>query len=374
MNPFKPAAALLACALAVPAAAGEFGLDGAPSQVSVPAVVAPSAAPLLAEYEEYYAALEAYSNKAFALPPDSPELYDLRSRGLYLRAKLEGLDQSLNSLAAGEPSLRMRLPGGSAGGKRLKTPPAVSGRVAAELAALFSGPGFKTQAPPVEIKPGYCNITYVKGGVPYLVQKDGFLKKGEVIITFDDGPVGETGPFSSSMSAAGAPSVFFMLGSKLGKAGKAAAAQTVADGHELAVHGFYHATEAGKPLTAMSTDLILEHFGRTAASLEKLSGGKPALFRPPYGVITPEALRALDSSLGLVPVGWTLDTLDWSTKDPEELFARTVAMVKQRGKGIVLMHDVHPQSREAALRLADWLKENGYKVVGGDRLAAAYRK
>ena len=89
-------------------------------------------------------------------------------------------------------------------------------------------------------------------------------------------------------------------------------------------------------------------------------------------MITPEAVKAIASGLGLVPVGWTIDTLDWSTKDPDLLFKKTVAMIQQRGKGIVLMHDIHPQSRTAALRLVKWLGANGYKAVSPERLTAAY--
>jgi LDH2 family malate/lactate/ureidoglycolate dehydrogenase len=44
-------------------------------------------------------------------------------------------------------------------------------------------------------------------------------------------------------------------------------------------------------------------------------------------------------------VGWTIDTLDRSTKDPEQLYQKIIEMIRRRGKGIVLMHDIHPQSR-----------------------------
>ena len=100
---------------------------------------------------------------------------------------------------------------------------------------------------------------------------------------------------------------------------------------------------------------------------------KPGFFRPPYGIITPKAVKAAYSDLGLVPVGWTIDTLDWSTKNPEELFQNTISMIKRRGKGIVLLHDIHPQSRTAAKRLVVWLSKNGFKIVSPERLAQAYR-
>ncbi|MDD5210685.1 MAG: hypothetical protein PHV36_14960 [Elusimicrobiales bacterium] len=79
----------------------------------------------------------------------------------------------------------------------------------------------------------------------------------------------------------------------------------------------------------------------------------------------------------LKKVSWdspgTIDTLDWSTKDPETLFQNTIAMIKQCGKGIVLMHDIHPQSRAASRRLVNWLAVNGYKVLSPERLTQAYK-
>ncbi|MDP2865168.1 MAG: polysaccharide deacetylase family protein, partial [Elusimicrobiota bacterium] len=190
---------------------------------------------------------------------------------------------------------------------------------------------------------------------------------------FDDGPGPLTEEISASMKEAGAPSVFFVLGSKMGESGKARVKKAAADGHEAAVHGYNHATESGKPFTALSQAETLRQLSGVDASIKAATGKKPAFFRPPYGIISPEALKAIVSDLELTPVGWTIDTLDWSTKDPDELFEKTVSLIKQRGKGIVLMHDIHSQSRTASKRLVKWLAENGYKVVSPERMTKAFR-
>ncbi|OGS13086.1 MAG: hypothetical protein A2234_00460 [Elusimicrobia bacterium RIFOXYA2_FULL_58_8] len=66
--------------------------------------------------------------------------------------------------------------------------------------------------------------------------------------------------------------------------------------------------------------------------------------------------------------------MDWSARDPDQLHLNTIGMIKKRGKGIVLMHDIHPQSRTAAAKLVKWLAGNGYAVVSPARLTEAYRK
>lgn len=358
-------AALLA--LALPASAADLALPAAPETVEVPAAspaarMAPDAAALRSDYDEIYAALKAYSETAFRSAQGSPQLQEASVYGQYLRMRLEGVGAALQE-ATGEryePSAR--------------TAPRVSGRVWLELRDAFGMMTSYRDVPDrgVAIKPGYCQINYVKNNVPFLVQYDGFLKPGEVILTFDDGPGPLTAEVSAALKDAGAPSVFFVLGAKLGQTGKPLLRRTADDGHEPAVHGYHHATPDGKPLTALSTSEILRQLGGVKRTITEVSGFTPRLFRPPYGIVTPEALLALDREEGLVPVGWTLDTLDWSTKDPEELFRKTTEMISKRGKGIVLMHDIHPQSRTAAIRLAGWLKANGFKVVSPDRLVKAW--
>ncbi|MDA8244681.1 MAG: polysaccharide deacetylase family protein [Elusimicrobia bacterium] len=340
-----------------------------PGPVAVPAAASASedAAALAADYDELYAALEAYSNAAFFSPQSSPQFLEASAAGQYLRARLEETAARIER-ASGVPFVPPVFRGAAR----------VSYRVSRELDGVFgpyspdAGRG-GAEGETYDIRQGYCRVRYVKNNVPFLVQSDAFLKKGEVIITFDDGPGPLTDEVSADMRGAGVPAVFFVLGSKLGAEGKERISREAADGHSVAVHGYWHATESGKPLTAYTTGKIVEQFGGVKNAIRQASGSTPAFFRPPYGIITPEAVKALDSELGLVPVGWTVDTLDWSTKDPEQLFQNTISLIQRRGKGIVLMHDIHPQSRTAVKRLVKWLAENGYKTVSPDRLARAYR-
>jgi peptidoglycan/xylan/chitin deacetylase (PgdA/CDA1 family) len=71
----------------------------------------------------------------------------------------------------------------------------------------------------------------VKNATPFLVEYDGFPKKGEVILTFDDGPAPLTGEVSASLKDVGAQGVFFALGAKLNAAGKKRSKAAAADGH-----------------------------------------------------------------------------------------------------------------------------------------------
>lgn len=350
--------------------AQELKLPQEPSSVAVPVVPRPSAdlGAYKALYEEYYSALKVYSDAAFAAPQNSPEFMEASASGQYIRARMEEVGALLGRSRGAERTVFNPAAG---------RPGEVSVKVRSELEDVFGFHGAADQRGAetrgVPIKQGYCQINYVKNATPFLVQYDGFLKKGEVIITFDDGPGPLTAEVSASMKEAGAQGVFFTLGSKLNAAGKARIKAASADGHYVSVHGYNHATAAGKPFTALSTEETLKQLGGVSASITAATGKKPMFFRPPYGIISPEALRAISSDLGLTPVGWTIDTLDWSTKDPEALYQNTISMIKQRGKGIVLMHDIHPQSRTALKQLLKWLAANGYKVVSPERMNTAFK-
>ena len=348
----------------------DLNLSAAPASVEVPAASPASAdlRALKAEYDEFYSALKVFSDIAYVSPQDSPEFLEAAASGQYLRARLEGLAAGIRR----ETGAEYRVPAADPGSRG-----AVSFRVFSELEDAFGFYGAQAGTEGgdrgVVIKQGYCQVNYVKNNVPFLVQSDSFLKKGEIILTFDDGPGPLTEEVSSFMKEADAPSVFFVLGSKMGGGGKERLKSVARDGHEVSVHGYDHATGSGKPFTALSQEETLRQLSGVDAAIKAATGKKPAFFRPPYGIISPEALRAIASDLELAPVGWTIDTLDWSTKDPEELFGKTVSLIKQRGKGIVLMHDIHSQSRTASKRLVKWLAENGYKVVSPERMTKAFR-
>ncbi|MBF0408333.1 MAG: polysaccharide deacetylase family protein [Candidatus Riflebacteria bacterium] len=219
---------------------------------------------------------------------------------------------------------------------------------------------------------GYYKINIVKGNVPFLVQMDGFLKKGEIVLTFDDGPSGvsnRTSEICSLLKDSKAEAVFFVLGSTIEGAASRALLKVESDaGSNVAVHGYYHATKDGKPFTAIPWATISDHLTKTKNLIKAATGNDAVLFRPPYGIISKSDIQKIIGDFKLIPVGWTIDSLDWSIKSPDELYNKIISEIQKRGKGILLMHDIHPQSRSVVPRLLNWISANGYKVVGPERL------
>ncbi len=66
---------------------------------------------------------------------------------------------------------------------------------------------------------------------------------------------------------------------------------------------------------------------------------------------------------------WNIDTLDWKTRNAQS----TIDNVMQNAKDgdIILMHDIHTESVDAAIVLIPKLIEEGYQLVTVSELAAA---
>ena len=63
--------------------------------------------------------------------------------------------------------------------------------------------------------------------------------------------------------------------------------------------------------------------------------------RPPYGIITNKQKEILDKII----VTWSLDTLDWKTKNTEQI--KNEILKNAKDGEIVLMHDLYPTTVEA---------------------------
>jgi peptidoglycan/xylan/chitin deacetylase (PgdA/CDA1 family) len=124
---------------------------------------------------------------------------------------------------------------------------------------------------------------------------------------------------------------FFMLGSMVERA-PGLAAEVAAAGHEIGVHGFDHRYLPLRGPRATRDDLT-----RARDSIAAATGRTPALFRPPFGVLSTAALVTA-RQLGLAPVLWTSWGREWRAgASPGAVYATLAAGLA--GGGTVLLHD-----------------------------------
>jgi peptidoglycan/xylan/chitin deacetylase (PgdA/CDA1 family) len=94
-------------------------------------------------------------------------------------------------------------------------------------------------------------------------------------------------------------------------------------------------------------------------------GHNTATVRPPGGAYNATVKASVNAPIIL----WSIDTLDWKTRNAQTTI-NTVLSNVQDGD-IILMHDIHTQSVDAALYLIPELQRRGYTLVTVSELAEA---
>ncbi|MFD7613886.1 polysaccharide deacetylase family protein [Streptomyces sp. NPDC059828] len=161
---------------------------------------------------------------------------------------------------------------------------------------------------------------------------DGRGHPGRVALTFDDGPDPTTTPyFLLALEQLSVRATFFVLGERLARH-PGLGLRIVAEGHELAVHGWRH----DKPWTPRpgrdARDVL-----RAATLVHRVSGTYPRWYRPPYGILTGGRLAAARRA-GLSTVLWSGWGRDWTARaTPDSVF--TEATRGLRGGATLLLHD-----------------------------------
>jgi peptidoglycan/xylan/chitin deacetylase (PgdA/CDA1 family) len=173
----------------------------------------------------------------------------------------------------------------------------------------------------------------------------GVGRPDHVALTFDDGPDPDSTPrFLDVLERSGRRATFFVLGEMLRRHPEQAR-RIVAAGHEIAVHGWRHDNALRTPPGRVTAGLR-----RTVDLVTGLTGVRPLWYRPPYGVLSAEALLAA-RALGLRPVLWTAWGRDWTAAATPESVLATLRP-DLRGGATVLLHDSDCTSSPGSWRSA----------------------
>jgi peptidoglycan/xylan/chitin deacetylase (PgdA/CDA1 family) len=201
------------------------------------------------------------------------------------------------------------------------------------------------------------------------------MADGTLTLTFDDGPGPRTGELSKYLKEEGIQATFFIQGS-------AAAAypetlkQLHADGHRIANHTYTH------PRMTTSTDPVSE-VRRTDELIKKYVPDSVFLFRAPYGDWNGKVATVLNSAGLTKYVGsifWDIggvrtegtdkrlstaaDWACWAFNDSVEKCADGyMNEIRDYGRGIVLMHDVHSRTIDMVKNMVPRLKNEGFRFV-----------
>jgi peptidoglycan/xylan/chitin deacetylase (PgdA/CDA1 family) len=184
------------------------------------------------------------------------------------------------------------------------------------------------------------------------------LKKGEVVLTFDDGPSPEnTQMVLKALSDQCAKATFFMIGEHIAQAPELAR-RVVGEGHSAGIHSYTH-----PHMTALSADEQLADLGKTREIYKATFGVDTPAYRFPFLEETPTLLAALKQA-NITVASIDMGINDWIPEDTTDILVkRLTASLDKAGGGIILMHDANIPTAKALPALLRTLKDKGYKVV-----------
>ena len=179
----------------------------------------------------------------------------------------------------------------------------------------------------------------------------------KIALTFDDGPSAAWTPaLLDGLKERGVKATFFLIGENADK-NPEIVKRMAEEGHLIGNHTYHHVE-----LTKVSEKEARLELADTSAAIVRITGKEPEYMRPPFGAWQ----RKLEQEIQMLPVLWTVDPLDWTTENQDEIVNKVVTEAEEND--IILLHDCYKSSVEAGLRIIDILQEEGFVFVTVDEL------
>ncbi|MFE1247985.1 polysaccharide deacetylase family protein [Streptomyces sp. NPDC058735] len=179
-----------------------------------------------------------------------------------------------------------------------------------------------------------------------------------MVLTFDDGPDPRYTPaVLDTLATYDVRAMFFVCG-EMATRGRKLLARMADEGHVVGNHTWSHPL-----LTGLSRRQIRSQMERTSEIIEDCCGEAPEWFRAPYGAWNRAAFQ-IGAELGMEPLAWTVDTLDWSTPGTRSIVRRV-----ENGAApgvVVLSHDAGGDRSQSVRALREYLPDlldSGYHVT-----------
>ncbi|MDR1594495.1 MAG: polysaccharide deacetylase family protein [Prevotellaceae bacterium] len=177
-------------------------------------------------------------------------------------------------------------------------------------------------------------------------------KEKKVVLTFDDGPSDCTEAILSTLEQEDIRAVFFFTGKNAAEHPDIVR-RAIQSGHSVGVHTQNHLLKF--PFSGLKK--VEKEISDSIVTLERITGQKISLFRPPFGVTNPVIAKVI-RDLRLSTIGWTVRSLDTKTKNGEYLLKRISS--RMSAGAIILLHDI-PVTTGILQDLIAEIRKKGYR-------------
>lgn len=187
--------------------------------------------------------------------------------------------------------------------------------------------------------------------------------KKEIAISFDDGPAKNYTPeILQILNSEKVKATFFCIGNRI--AGNENILRLIRDeGHIIGNHSYSHHFW----FDMYSAKKMQADLKQMDAAMQSVTGLKPKLFRPPYGVTNPNVKKAIIHG-GYIPVGWSVRSMDTVIKDENKLLNKINAGIKPGA--VFLFHDSSKTTLTVLPEFIREVKKRGYEIIPLDKLLA----
>lgn len=174
----------------------------------------------------------------------------------------------------------------------------------------------------------------------------------KVALTFDDGPHPYyTEQLLDGLKKRGVKATFFVTGEHASLHPEVIERMNE-EGHLIGNHTYSHIQ-----LKSSNREKFKEELVKTNEIIEGITGKEVVFVRPPYGTWD----KSFEAELNMIPVLWTVDPLDWCSKNVACVVDKVVNKAKEND--IILMHDYYESTVTAAFEIVDQLQKEGYEFV-----------
>lgn len=181
--------------------------------------------------------------------------------------------------------------------------------------------------------------------------------KKMVALTYDDGPSVYTPTILKTLKKNDSVATFFVVGSRVSTYSKTVQ-KAYDNGCQIGNHTYDH-----KILTRVGKKEVQKQVSKTNRAVKKVIGINPVVMRPPGGATSSN----IKSWVGMPSIIWSIDTLDWKTRDSASTQKAVLNHVKDGD--IILMHDLYQATATASRTIIPELTRRGYQLVTVSELA-----
>ncbi len=183
----------------------------------------------------------------------------------------------------------------------------------------------------------------------------------QIAISFDDGPAKEYTPeILAVLKKNNVPAAFFCIGKNI-NGNEDLVTQLISEGHIIGNHSYSHHFW----FDVFSAKKMQADIQMMSETVKDITGVRPKLFRPPYGVTTPNMRKVMDHT-HYIAIGWNIRSMDTVIKDPQQLLQKVTRQLKPGA--VILLHDTSKPTVSILQQLIDEARYKGYEFVRLDKL------